>query len=464
MNMTASRRLGEFVATLDWASVPEEVLAHTKVCVLDTVACGLYGSTTKWAQIAREAATATSGVGAAKAWGTGDALAPATAALVNGTAVHSFELDDLHPRSILHPGATVLPSALAAASLLDRAVSGRELLLAVTAGYEVGARAGSALGGAHLLAGWHPTGTHGTLAAAAATSAILGIDGVATAHALGIAGSMSSGLMASQYGAMVKRLHAGHAAQSGLMAGVLAARGFTGIEQLFESEYGGYLSTFASSSRPDVITAELGSRWETLSVGFKRYSACGSTHTSIDAIRDLRERYEFHADDVDSVEIESSTATYKHVGWPYNPDSVTTAQMNLPYAVAVTLVDGDAFVDQYAAERIHDGALIQLAQRVTVRADPEIDQLGDSGRHNVRVTVHRRGSAPSLTATRQYATGSAQHPLRSEDVKAKYHRLSDGVLGSHGSLEVRRTIEAVEELKDVKTLSAMLGQGVAGSE
>ena len=172
-------------------------------------------------------------------------MSPAAAALANGTMVHAFELDDLHKRSIVHPGSVVITPALAVAEYLQ-GVSGERFLTAIIAGYEVAARVGMSVGAAHLVQGWHPTGTHGTLGAAAAASSLLGLTDKQMQHALGIAGSQSAGLMASQFASMVKRFHAGRAAQSGVYGAFLARRGFIGITELFESSMEGTHHIFAT--------------------------------------------------------------------------------------------------------------------------------------------------------------------------------------------------------------------------
>lgn len=459
MTETSSQRLGRFAAELTFADLPTSVVEHIKLCLLDTLGCGLYGSTLPWTEHVLHAMQAVDDTTACAVWGSSSRLSAPYAALVNGTAVHAFELDDLHPRSILHPGSVVAPAAFTAAALRG-GVSGPELLTALVAGYEVGARAGSAVGAAHLLAGWHPTGTHGTLAAAAGASSLLGLSAGQSAHALGIAGSQSSGLMASQYGAMVKRLNAGHAAQSGVQAALLAQRGFTGIEDLFGGDYGGYLTTFSPSSDPEVITRALGSDWEVERVGFKPYSTNGSCHPAIDALLHLRQAEGLQAADVESVHVWCSSATLKHVGWSYVPDSVTTAQMNLPYIVSAVLTDGDAFVDQFTAERIADPALVEMSQRVRVEADPEIDARGDGARHATRLEVRLR-SGGVLQERREYAKGSSRSPLPAADVVEKFHKLASKALDEQ---QVHRLREAVEELdtsSDIAPLADLLTPGAA---
>lgn len=445
--------LASFAAGISFDELPAAVVEHAKVCVLDTVGCALYGSTLPWSKILL---TTTQALGApggrCTVWGGVESLPAPEAALVNGTAVHSMELDDLHQHSILHPGSVVLPAALAVAEDTG-GVSGRRLIEAVVAGYEVGSRAGMSMGAAHLVQGWHPTGTHGTLAAAAAAGRLLGLSGEQMVHALGIAGSQAAGLMAAQYSAMVKRLHAGRAACSGVYGAALASRGFTGITELFESPYGGYCATFSPRHDLDKIVDGLGETWEVAKVGFKPYSTNGSCHTTIDALLELRSAHAVTLDAVESITVHSSTATAKHVGWRYVPDSVTTAQMNLPYIAAVTLADGAAFVEQFTEERIADPRLVAAAGRVTVVADPVIDARGDAGRHNIRLEV-KLTDGRVLHASRDYARGSARSPLSYGEVAEKFGRLAGTVLAPERVAALYDLVSGLDQLDDVAQLAA----------
>jgi aconitate decarboxylase len=417
--------LAHFIAHIHEAGVPSSLFEHMKLCLLDSIGCGLFGSTLPWTNILTGTLSRLDTDRSTVVWGTARRLGPAHAALANGAAVHGFELDDLHRESILHPGAVVVPAVLSTA-MLQPDVAGDEILLAMIAGYEVGARVGMALGAAHLLQGWHPTGTHGAIAAAAACASLLRLTPGQAQHALGIAGSQSSGLMAAQYSSMVKRFHAGRAAQSGVYAANLAAAGYTGITNLFESKYGGYLTTFSPESRPDALLAGIGRDWQAERVGFKPYAANGSCHPTIDLLRRLRADHGFLPADVEAVEIAVSSATVAHVGWPYVPDSTMTAQMNLPYIVAVVIADGEAFVDQFSSDRIADAQLVQLSRRVTVTADPEIDSMGDSWRHATRLQIRLRDGRV-LDGEARSARGSASDPLTPEDVRAKYRTLASKV-------------------------------------
>lgn len=450
----ASAALADFAARLRFEDIPGPVIQHAKLCLLDTIGCGLFGSTLPWVRILRQTVEAIDTDQDAALWASGKRASVPHAALVNGTAIHAFELDDLHPRSIVHPGSVVVSAAMAMAARVGT-VSGRDLLTALVAGYEVTSRVGMSMGAAHLSQGWHPTGTHGTLGAAAAAGSILGLTTEQMLNAIGTAGSQSSGLMSAQFSSMVKRLNAGHAAQSGVMSALLAQRGFVGISDILESEYGGYLSTFSPVSQPELITRDLGSVWQTAQVGFKPYSTNGSCHPVIDALLELRARAGVSVEDVDRVVIHCSTATFKHVGWPYTPVSVTSAQMNLPYIVAVVLTDGDAFLDQFSAERIVDPRLIEFSRRVSVIADPAIDAGGDAMRHAVRVEVVLR-DGDRLLDERTHAKGSAASPLTPDEVERKFFKLARKATGQENAVAIRDRIEAIDSAADIQPLSDAL--------
>lgn len=451
-----SHRLGHFVAGLTYDDLPADLVEHAELCLLDTVGCGLFGSTLEWSRILDRTLARVDAGAASVVWGTGSRLGPLNAALANGAAVHGFELDDLHKESILHAGSVVAPAVFAAADIRGD-VPGTEILTALVAGYEVGARIGMTMGADHLLQGWHPTGTHGAMAAAAGAGRILRLDGDQLQHALGIAGSQASGLMAAQYSSMVKRYHAGHAAQSGLYSALLAQDGYTGILDVLENEYGGYCTTFSPRYDLTGVAEGLGTRWEALTVGFKPYSANGSCHPTIELLADLKREHCFSAEEVESITVHTSTATYAHVGWPYEPDSVTTAQMNLSYIAAVVVTDGEAFVDQFAPDRLADPALLALARRVEVIADPEIDARGASHRHATRLTL-RLTDGRSFDAEKLSAKGSAAHPLTGDEVREKYRRLASKAVPDEVVSRIESAVLSLSGLAHHHDLAALMTQ------
>src|ERR1700752_4766770 len=344
--------LAEYVSTLSYKDIPPEVVSHIKLCVIDSLGCALFGSTLPWGKIITSFTKEMGQGKGALIWGDGTEVPTRSAPLANGTLIHSFEMDDLHRVGVIHPGAEAIPAADA---LVRRAgnVNGKRFITAVVAGYELGCRVAMTGGASQLRRGFHPSATSGTFAAGAAAAKMLQLNPSKTLHALGIAGTQAAGLMAAQYASMVKRMHPGRSAQAGVYGALLAARGFTGIEDILEAPYGGFCSTFCDNPNLSHLTEDLGERFETLNVGCKPYPCCGSNHTSIDALKKiLREHPEVNAESVDKILIRTTRATKLHVGWAYEPKSMTTAQMNLPFCVAVLLHDRDFFVDQITGKII----------------------------------------------------------------------------------------------------------------
>src|SRR5580704_17120475 len=227
-----TRRIAEFVSGLTYEKIPAEVRERIKLLILDSLGCAIYGADLEWCRILRGTLESLDATRTTSIWGTTATLSSDHAALVNGTQVQGFELDDVHRKAVSHVGAVTLPAVIAAAESHAK-LSGRDLLTASVAGYEIGPRVGLCMGQEHIGQGWHSGATVGIFSAAAGAARALGLNADQTVHALGIAGTQSSGLMAAQYGAMVKRMHAGRASQSGLYGALLAQQGFTGIVDVF---------------------------------------------------------------------------------------------------------------------------------------------------------------------------------------------------------------------------------------
>src|SRR5262249_25866344 len=210
-----TRGIAAFVAGLTYEQIPAEVIARIKLLILDSLGCAMFGTGLPWSRILLTTLAGLDTTTACAVWGTGRRLSAPHAALVNGTLVQSFELDDVHRAGVLHVGAVTLPALVAVAELRP-GMTGRDFLRAALAGYEIGPRVGLCMGPEHIGQGWHSGATVGVFAAAAGAAAGLRLSADQTVHALGIAGTQAAGLIAAQYGAMVKRMHAGRAAQSGL--------------------------------------------------------------------------------------------------------------------------------------------------------------------------------------------------------------------------------------------------------
>jgi len=452
-----TRAIAEFVSGLSYEQIPAAVRERIKLLILDSLGCAIYGADLEWCRILRDTLEALDTSRTTSVWGTDRKLSSPHAALVNGTQVQGFELDDVHRAGVLHVGAVTLPALIAAAESHVR-LPGRDLLTAAVAGYEIGPRVGLCMGQEHIGQGWHSGATVGVFAAAASAARALSLPVEATVHALGIAGTQASGLMAAQYGAMVKRMHAGRAAQSGLYAALLASRGFTGIVDVFEAPYGGFCTTFSrSQDRFDIgqLSAGLGERFETMRIALKFYACVGSNHTTLDALRDIRRRRPFAPDDIERIVVHASQVTVDHAGWAYRPDGLTAAQLNLPFCVATLIIEGDVFVDQFTDDCIADPARMALARRVKVLGDPAITALGAAHRHKVRVEVHFRDGAIERE-TREAPRVSEQSFAGTDDIVGKFRKLTRRAMPEQRQDVLIAAVLNLDDLADSRSLIDLL--------
>jgi 2-methylcitrate dehydratase PrpD len=390
-------------------------------------------------------------------WGTGKKLSAPHAALVNGTQVQGFELDDVHRAGVLHVGAVVLP-ALIAVTEMKPGMSGKEFLTSAVAGYEIGPRVGLCMGPSHIASGWHSGATLGVFSAAAGAARGLKLDTDKTVHALGIAGTQAGGLMAAQFGAMVKRMHAGRSSQSGLYGALFAEAGFTGILNVLESEYGGFCTTMSQSTDKfnlKELTAGFGDVWQTMGIALKFYACVGTNHTTLDALRDMRRERPFKADDVKKVVVHGSEVTVHHVGWPYEPQGLTSAQLNMPYCIAAWLIENDCFVDQFTEAMVADPQRIALSKKVEVIHDPAITALGAKLRHKVHVELHLNDGTV-MKRTVEAARGSEKHFASDAEIIEKFEKLAIKALPKARVAELRDAVMGIEKLPDATVLSKLL--------
>lgn len=370
-----TRELAAWISGLRYEDIPARTREVVRIAILDTLGCGVYGYGTPWAATLLKWARSGGSGNEATVWGeSGATMRVADAALVNGVAAHAFELDDYH-NAKLHAGAVAVPAALAMAEKLGS--DGRAVVTAIAAGYETMIRSSLASNpSATRLRGWHITGIYGPFAAAAACASLLKLNPEQTAWALGLAGTQGAGTWAfNADGTMSKRLHAGKAAHSGVLAAELAALGFTGPMQIYEYEDGGVLK--AHSDDPDVaqLTKDLGRVWHTEKNSIKPYSCCGSTHAYIDAALAVRAKIGAPWDLKRKVKVGLSNVVDVQCGFAYAPGSALNAQMSLRYIVAAALVDGQVLPPQFSDERMRDPALVKLAADLDCVHDPELDKL-----------------------------------------------------------------------------------------
>lgn len=445
----AARRLAAFVAGLDPDAIPPEVAAAAKLHLLDTLGCGLAAQALGEARYAAAAALEAGAGGPATAIGVAEGLPAHEAALVNGTLCHALDFDDTHAASVVHVSASVVPAALAAGQL--HRSTGRETLTAVVAGNEVATRVGAAASGRFHARGFHPTGVCGVFGATAAAARQRGLDAEATATALGIAGSMASGMLEFLAdGSDTKRLHPGWAANAGLVAARLAAYGATGPATVFEGRrglYGAYLGDTDVDLEGQL--ADLGERFATVEMAFKPYPACHYVHAPVDAFARILEETRLPADDIAEIVAYSDETGVSLVLDPLEdklrPRTAYDAKFSLPYCLAALLVHGRLGVESFTDEAIADEAVLAVTPRIRYElrryaASPDAFPGG--------VRVVTRGGR-TFERELRYQRGGLENPMTEDDVRAKYRANAELALGAGLAGELEAAVLELESQPDL---------------
>ena len=356
-------RLAEYAAALRYEDLPAAVVRQAKECIIDTVAAGICGSTLPWSRIVIDYAERTGPGGKSRILGRGSVVQAPAAALANGALAHAFELDSLtRPGAGAHPGATVLPPALAVAQ--EKGADGRALIAAFVAGNEVMIRIGRATGHTNEARGFHAPGTTGPFGAAVAAGHLLGLDAAAMTNALGIAGSLCGGLLefARGNGGMVKRLHLGRASEAGVLAASLAAGGFTGPRTVIEGQFG-FLRVFCTSWDEAELTRGLGEEFVVSTSVLKRYPCHATAHPAVRAVRDLQTEHGFAAAEVEAITVTGTERMIERHNI-LEPADLMLAQYRIPFWVALALCREARDPESWDETALTDPQIRSLCRRV----------------------------------------------------------------------------------------------------
>lgn len=454
---TCAEVLARHVLELRAQDVPADVRRHAVTLITDLVGAGIYGAGTPQGQAMFQIAQTQASAGDAVVWGRdGATLDAGAAALVNAAQAHAYEMDDYVPAGKTHPGTVIIPAALAVAG---EETPGEELVTAVVAAYDVMVRVAYALNPNSIRArGFHITGVSGPLGAAAVAGRLLGLDHAALTSALGNAASCSAGIFAfSAEGAMTKPLHAGRAAEAGVLAARLAQAGFRGPSAALEADDGGLLKAFSDAPRVQELTADLGTRFDVASTAIKPYPCCGSIHSSIDAIFALQRDHGLTASEVASVTVHNASGVLLQCGFDYTGGGgALEAQMSLQYCLAAAMVDRRIGLAQFDEDRRWDPDLVELSSRVEFAVDEEIDAVYPR-RFPARVTV-TRCDGTTLEARIPDPLGTPANPIDGPGLHAKFADLTAGAMPSalrDRLLDVLRRLDSSTNLAEVAAILRM---------
>lgn len=449
---TVTMELAAWCAGITPASLPEPVLRRAAALTLDLVGNMVRARHDAESTPALIAAVRALGLcgGEATVFGDPTRYTPAGAALLNGALGHSLDFDDTHAAGSLHPGAPVIPAALAAAELTG--ASGAETLAAIVAGYDVTCRLALALpAGDHYDRGYHPTATCGAFGAAAAAGRVFGLDAAAIADAFGIALSQAAGsLQFLANGAWTKRFQVGWAAMAGLTAAMLAREGFRGAAEAIEGRHG-FLRAYAPSPTPERALDQLGTVFETMRTAVKPYPSCRYGHAAIDAAIALRAEHGLTPAAIESVTVGLPAKGMLLIGAPHEqkiePKTVVDGQFSGPFVVAVALATGQMGWDSYRL--LDDPAVRALARKVRCVQDPEIEAEFPANMSG-KVTV--KTAAGEVSRKVVVPKGEPDNFLTDQELAAKFHGLVDRVMGAERAAALAEAVLGLATARDVAGL------------
>jgi 2-methylcitrate dehydratase PrpD len=439
--MLATEVFARYAARFHNEPLSDDVLHHAKRAVVDWHA-SLYPGLDAASVLALEAVLADDLDRGAACLARGRAATPRAAALIQGTAAHAAEVDDSFRDAMVHPGAATIAAALAAAQSVG--ANGLAFLRGVVLGYEVSTRIGVAMGRGHYKY-WHNTGTMGSFGAAAAAGAILGLDEVAFAHALAMAGTFTAGLQqAFRSEAMAKPLHAGRAAEAGLLAAQLAARGVRSSLDILDGE-GGLGQAMSNGPDWSHVGATLGRDFHITRLTFKNHVGCGHNFPAMDGALELRRQHGFTHEDIDHVHLGVYQATLD-IAPHVNPQNADQARFSLHYMVASALVHGSVRLSAFSEERLNDPATRALMQRVTRALDPEIDAAFPS-RRAARVDITLRDGR-RFSHFQPDRKGDPELPLSDAELGDKLIELASPVIGDGAARALLDKLWALDQSKE----------------
>lgn len=446
-----SATLAAFAATLRLEDIPAPVLRRAEDLLLDCLASILAGAASRPVlAIDRYAALMGPADGPSEILINRRRTSPVFAAMVNAAAAHVVEQDDVHNGSVFHPAAVVFPPVLAVAQALGR--SGRDLLVAAVAGYEVGIRVGEFLGRSHYKI-FHTTGTAGTLAAAAATGRLLGLSPAAMLDAFGSAGTQAAGLWEFlRDAADSKQLHTARAAANGIAAAYLAQAGFTGARHILEGPQG-MAAGMSSDADPARLTDGLGTRWALAETSFKFHASCRHTHPAADALQQVLREHKLAENDIERVIAHVHQGAIDVLGPVVDPRTVHQSKFSMGTVLGLIARRGRAGLPEFDAA-LDDPAVAAFRGRVTMELDPEVDSAYPR-RWIGKVTVHTRDGRV-LHGRVDEPKGDPGNTLSRDEIEAK--TLSLGRYADAATeAELRGLIGAVWNLERAERIGALLG-------
>jgi 2-methylcitrate dehydratase PrpD len=435
--------LAAFLARFTYDDLPPAVVAEARRGILDWLGCALAGSRHPTLDKLSAALAENGSASGATVFARKTRLSHTDAALVNGQMAHLLDYDDTHMDGvILHASSPVLAALFSASEM--RPVSGRDFIAAYVAGFEAGVRIGQAAA-EHHPGGWHLTGTLGTFAAGAAVAKLFGLDAQKMTHALGIAGTQAAGMQQNR-GTMCKSFHAGRAASNGLLAALLAEKGFDSSEEIIEGKRG-FARIYSKRTELELLNKDLGKRWMIATNGYKPY-ACGVVqHPAIDAMIDLRRQLAGELHHIDGVDIRVNEQVISITG-AAKPTTGLHSKFSMYHSAAVAMIDGAAGIAQYTDQRASDPQVIALRDKVKISADASL--------RNDQAVARLVQDGKVFESKIEHASGTTANPMSDEAIEQKFLANAAVAFDSAQATDIAATIWRFDELDNVGAVVAKL--------
>jgi 2-methylcitrate dehydratase PrpD len=438
-----TRRLARFIVNTKDADIPAEIYEHAKVAFLDTLAVTyggkddpLVGKLVKFAELM-------GGNPSASLIGQGRKASLEHAALINGAAAHALDYDDTLVSFLGHPSVTLFPPLLALSEA--RGKSGREFLAAYLIGLQTGGVIGACAGLDHYLGGWHGTSTLGHLASAAACARLLNLDEGRALWALGIGGTLSSGLKRN-FGTMVKPFHAGRASSAGLTAALLAEDGFTAAEDILEGPQG-FFEALKGKVNNDILSF-LGLSWDVVNLSQKYHASCHATHSPLEAARDCVAEHGIRVADIQKIRVRCSEVTMQAAA-KLSPVTGLEGKFSVPYCVANALLRDATGMAAFTDEMVNDPAVAALTAKVELVKDSEKAAL------EAHVEILTR-DGKSFSAFSDILQKTPPLEKKKANVRAKFLDLASPAMGSKKAREIADAVRGLEKVKDMREIAGDL--------
>jgi 2-methylcitrate dehydratase PrpD len=461
--MTVAAELAQRIVAMRYEDLPREAVHWAKVSIIDTIGCALAAVNEDGPRIAERVLTAGASEGPSLIWGTSRRARVLDAAVINGTAAHALDYDDVGGSIGGHPSIPILPGIVALGEALG--ASGRDLVTAFVAGWETEARVGRAVNMHHYEKGWHPTATLGVFGGTAGAARLLGLDAQRTATALAIAVSLAAGVK-SNFGSMTKPLHAGQSTRHGVYAAMLAKEGFTAQAEAFEHPQG-FFEVFngAGSYHPGRIFEHWADPLDILDpgVGLKQYPCCASTHSAIDATLSLRERHGLTPERIARIESVTHARALAHTNRP-DPRSTLDAKFSVQYCIARALLHGEVKFAHFEGESYRDPQVRELLARIEARPHAHRPQ-GQGMEEHFECDLH------VTTRDGKRLSAHVDQPLRGpknltppDRLQAKFHDCAARALRADAAGRIYDALGSIEACADLRELTRSMADAAKPAE